>query len=64
MHTYNPRTWEAETRESDVKATVSPLHSKFKANLGYMKLSKKKKKKTEDPTAVIEVIWVKKSHTS
>lgn len=63
MHTYTPRTWEAETRESDVKATVSQLHSKFKANLGYMKLSKKKKN-PEDPTAVIEVIWVKKSHTS
>lgn len=43
MHTYNPRTWEAETRESDVKATVSQLNSKFKANLEYMKLSKKKK---------------------
>lgn len=56
--TYNPRTWIVTGRGSEVEAVKSQVHTKFKANLGYMAMHQKKKKKEEALTAAIEVNWV------
>lgn len=34
-HAYNPSTWEAEARESEIQC-YPQLHSKFKTSLTYM----------------------------